>query len=342
MRSLRFFWGSLLGLFIALVLGFVVGNAAGGPAGGVSAVITVLLLCVLETSLSFDNAVVNAAVLKGWNERWRKLFLWIGLPIGVFGMRLVFPVLIVSIATGLGMVEAFRLAIDDPGAYALALSSAHHEIAAFGGVFLLMVAFEFFMDEEKKRHWVPFIERLLARLGSYEKAVGAGATLSLLLLASLLLPMAEQHEFIVAGVLGLIAYVGTKLLGGLLGSPDAAAGQVIVQGVGGLLFLEVRDASFSFDGVVGAFAISTNIWIIMLGLGVGALFVRSLTIYLVNAGTLDKYAHLEHGAFWAILALALLMFLNTAIEVPELITGLIGAAFVGLSVYTSLKERAKA
>ena len=107
------------------------------------------------------------------------------------------------------------------------------------------------------------------------------------------------------------------------------------------LFLEVRDASFSFDGVIGAFAISSNIFIIMLGLGVGAQWVRSMTIFFVKRDTLSEYVYLEHGAHWAILALALLMYASALYEIPEVITGLIGLLLIGGSLVSSVRARNK-
>ena len=89
------------------------------------------------------------------------------------------------------------------------------------------------------------------------------------------------------------------------------------------------DASFSFDGVIGAFALSNNLFVIAIGLGIGAMFVRSLTIMLVEQGTLTEYRYLEHGAFYAIIALGVIMFLKTVMPFPEAVTGLVGAAFIG-------------
>jgi hypothetical protein len=91
-----------------------------------------------------------------------------------------------------------------------------------------------------------------------------------------------------------------------------------------------------FDGVVGAFAITNNLFIIAIGLGVGAMFVRSLTIMLVDRGTLAEFRYLEHGAFYAIWALAAMMFLGTFRHVPEVITGLIGAVFIVLALFSSI------
>ena len=108
-------------------------------------------------------------------------------------------------------------------------------------------------------------------------------------------------------------------------------------GLGAFIYLEVLDASFSFDGVIGAFALTTNLFIIAIGLGIGAFYVRALTIMLVERKTLGQYRYLEHGAFYAILVLAVIMYVQTLVHIPEVITGLIGAALIGLSFMSSLR-----
>ncbi|MBO7475335.1 MAG: DUF475 domain-containing protein, partial [Campylobacter sp.] len=113
----------------------------------------------------------------------------------------------------------------------------------------------------------------------------------------------------------------------------------VKNGVAGFLYLEMLDASFSFDGVIGAFALSENIFIIMIGLGSGAMFVRSMTIYLVKKGTLAELIYLEHGAHYAILALAVIMFLKIFYEVSEILTGTISFILIALSLFASLKYR---
>jgi hypothetical protein len=263
--------------------------------------------------------------------------LWIGLPIAVFGMRLVFPLIIVSLATGLGMFEAFALALNDPASYSAALFSVQHEIEAFGGAFLMMVAFEFFIDAGKQHHWIPGIEKFLAKLGTYQKGVGMALVLSSLLGVAAMLSVEEQLPFIRAGVFGLITYVGAKFFAQLFSGDTTTQNRIIRQGIGGMIYLELLDASFSFDGVVGAFAVANNLLIITLGLGVGAMFVRSFTIFLVERGTLNRYRYLEHGALWAIFALAAIMFTNAIFHVPETVTGLIGAILIVLSVWSSIR-----
>lgn len=152
----------------------------------------------------------------------------------------------------------------------------------------------------------------------------------------------EANTFLVAGIAGLLTFLGVEAIGELLeGEEDVVTGQVVRSGAAAFLYLEVLDASFSFDGVIGAFALSNNIFIIALGLGIGAMFVRSMTIMLVDKGTLAEYRFLEHGAFWAIIALAVIMLLSAipGIRIPETVTGLIGAVLIGLSLWWSIRHR---
>ncbi len=342
-HPLRYFTGSLLTLVIAVTLGFYIGSTTGtgGIAAALAAAWAVFVLSVLETSLSFDNAVVNAKVLSGWDQRWRKIFIWIGLPIAVFGMRFFFPLLIVSLATGLGIVETLLLAINSPEVYSASLFSVQHQVEAFGGAFLMMVAFEFFIDSDKHHHWLPGIEKFLAVLGTYQKGVGMAAVLLILILVSGSLAGEEQAEYLRAGVYGLVTYVGAKFFAQLLSGGSDVHDKVVRQGIGGFVYLELLDASFSFDGVIGAFAIANNLFIIVLGLGVGAMFVRSFTLFLVDKGTLNQYRFLEHGALWAIFALAVIMLMSSIVHVPEAVTGLIGAFLIVLAVYSSSRANRK-
>lgn len=312
------------------------------PLGGLQAAATVVFLGVLEASLSFDNAVVNATVLTHWNARWQRRFLTWGMVVAVFGMRAVFPLVIVGLAGNLGPIEAFNLALYDPARYGVILASAHHQIAAFGGAFLMMVFFKFFAARQKTRHWFAFVERQLTQLGKMEAIEGA-LTLAVLLATSHLLEGQERSEFIVAGVWGVVVFIFVKGLSGLLGGDEQEGPHNIVQqGLAGFLYLEVLDASFSFDGVIGAFAMTNNLLIIVLGLGVGAMFVRSFTLLLVERGTLNTYRYLEHGAFWAIGALATVMFVGVRVHIPEAFTGLIGAVLIVLSLGSSIRANRQA
>ena len=343
---LRFFRGPIIFALACFALAAWYGFASSGTLAGMArALWIVLVLSVLEVSLSFDNAVVNATVLKDMDAVWQQRFLTWGMVIAVYGMYIVFPLVIVAIAAGIGPVEAVHLSLENPAEYERIVSSAHVGIAGFGGAFLGMVGLKFFLDEEKHVHWIHAVEKKLARISTLPSA-----EIALLLLAlwgiSALLPEHEAHGFLVAGVLGIVTFLAVDAVGSLLQQRDErmkALGKAVSAGIGGFLYLNVLDASFSFDAVIGAFALSNNMVVIALGLSIGAMFVRAMTVLLVRKGSLAEYAYLEHGAFWAILALAVIMLVSARFEVPETITGLIGATFIALSLWWSIRDnRAKA
>ncbi len=332
--TLSFFGGSLA--FCVLAVG-----GAYFFCGGLSAALTVLFLTVLETTLSFDNAVVNAGILKEWDDVWRRRFMTWGIVIAVFGMRLIFPLVVVAFAGGIGPLQTIHIGLFSPDEYSRILSSAHHQIAAFGATFLMMVFFSFFVARHKTEHWLRLIEEPLTRLGKME-AIEAALTLATLLLFSVPLEGFMRTQFIEAGIWGVVTYILSKGLGALLGGDEEGTRrQLVKQGVGGFLFLELIDASFSFDGVIGAFALTHNLVLIMLGLGAGAMFVRSFTLLLLSNRTLIRYRYLEHGAFWAIGALAVLMLLSAGRHIPEAVTGILGALLIAASLGSSIMANRK-
>ena len=302
------FWGGLIGAFIAVILG------------------------VLEVSLSFDNAVVNASILKRMDERWQQYFLTYGILVAVFGMRLIFPVAIVSVATGIDFIGVADMALHNPAKYSEHLNNAHVQIAAFGGMFLLMVFFSFIFNDEKELHWLGYIEEKLSDFGKLE-SIEVILSLGLLLFINHWLPEAERLDVLMAGVGGVMLYVVVGSMAALF--EDEEEGEEVAAALKkgsmmSFLYLEVLDASFSFDGVIGAFAITQDVVIIMLGLAIGAMFVRSLTVYLVRQGTLDEYVFLEHGAHYAIGTLAAIMLISMMHHISEVVTGLVGAVLIGL------------
>ncbi|SMC28372.1 hypothetical protein SAMN02745857_03221 [Andreprevotia lacus DSM 23236] len=330
-----------LSIFVAILclgLAFFWGQKSAG--GGVAAVTLALLLGIMEVSLSFDNAVVNAAILKEMDHRWRQIFLTVGILIAVFGMRLLFPIVVVAAATGEQLIAVAQLALNKPEEYARHLTDAHAGIASFGGMFLLLVFFSFLFDEGKELHWLGKVEEYLAKLGKLD-SVRIICALGALLIAQAFLPIdaTTRLAIVVAGMGGIFLYVVVDSVGSLFGDGEAsdAAGKAAKRaGVMGFLYLEVLDASFSFDGVIGAFAVTRDVVIIMLGLAIGAMFVRSLTVYLVEKGTLDEYVFLEHGAHYAIGALAIIMFGSIVWHISEVVTGLIGVAFIAAALASSL------
>ncbi|TNE59017.1 MAG: DUF475 domain-containing protein [Sphingomonadales bacterium] len=337
---LRFYGFSLAFTVTCLALAAWYGWYATGTLVGTAQILWIVaILSVLEISLSFDNAVVNASVLKEMDEVWQRRFLTWGIAFAVFGMRVVFPLAIVAIAAGLGPIETVSLSLNEPQEYERIVSSANVGIAGFGGAFLAMVGLKFFFDREKDVHWISILESWLSRFGALP-----AAEIAILLLAiwgiSTTLPGADALTFLVAGILGLVTFIAVEGINTILEMKEEAAklqGAVVRSGLGGFLYLNVLDASFSFDGVIGAFALSNNMVVIALGLSIGAMFVRSMTIHLVRKGTLAEYRFLEHGAFWAIIVLGIIMLVSAKVHIPETITGLIGAILIGLSFWWSVR-----
>jgi hypothetical protein len=339
---MQYYRFSIVFTAICLALGAWYGWESTGSIGGVAQMLWIVtVLAVLEISLSFDNAVVNASVLKEMDEVWQKRFLLWGIAFAVFGMRIVFPLAIVAIAAGIGPIQAIDLSLNNPAEYERIVSSAGVGIAGFGGAFLAMVGLKFFFDADKDVHWIGVIERRLTAL-SEVKAVEIGLLLLVLWGISSLLSTEEALTFLVAGVLGIVTFICVEAINTALEMQDEKrklAGAAVRSGLGGFLYLNVLDASFSFDGVIGAFALSNNMVVIALGLSIGAIFVRSMTVHLVHKGTLAEYEFLEHGAFWAIIALGGIMLFGAVAHIPEVITGLIGAALIGLSLWWSIRHK---
>ena len=351
---LKNFKATIIVGIICLILAFIWGimrSPEQGIVAGFSAIWIASILAIFECTMSLDNAVVNASILKHWDKFWKMLFLTVGILIAVFGMRLVFPVLIVSITADLSMMDTVSLALNNPVEYSTKLLENHISIAAFGGMFLWLVFANFLFDQEKETFWLGKSEELLAKLGSIP-FVAYLSSIMILLSIYCFVPLDMGNSIVYAGMVGIGIYAGVQLLGWILekftGSTEEeseANGQLatgaIKAGIGGFLYLELLDASFSFDGVVGAFAITNDIVIIMLGLTIGAIAVRCLTIYLVNEGTLDNYRYLEHGAMYAIGVLALILLCSGFVHLPEIVTGLIGVLIIGVAFYQSIQANKK-
>ncbi|ADV67803.1 DUF475 domain-containing protein [Deinococcus maricopensis] len=323
---------------ICLVVAALYGLRTGGVSQALSYFLIAAILGVMELSLSFDNAVVNATVLRNMSEVWQRRFLTWGILIAVFGMRFLFPIVIVAVVAGLGFGEVINLAFTNPPAYAHHLEEAHIPISAFGGAFLMLVFLKYLIDPDKDTHWLAPIERRLSKLGRLDTIQVFITGVLLLLLVHFAVPSAEKFSALLAGVIGILTYVLVDALGGLFDADNLAA-DAAKAGAISFLYLEVLDASFSLDGVIGAFAITQDIVVIAAGLTIGAVFVRSITLMLVHRGTLQAYRYLEHGAHYGIGALAIIMLLsmNPNVHIPEVVTGLIGVGFIVLSIWSSLR-----
>ena len=302
--------------------------------GGLYGLYITALLAILEVSLSFDNAVVNAKVLETMEPKWQERFITFGIPIAVFGMRFLFPILIVAIASGMGIVETFNIAVDNPVKYHDILQSVEKLIYAFGGAFLLMVFLDFLFDEDREEKWIKIVENSktinkLSEVNNIELIIS-------LLIGLILIYLTKDYAIALAYFSGVLLHSFISSLDDILSTDGIRSGII------GLLYLEILDASFSFDGVIGAFALSDNIFIIMLGLGIGAMFIRSLTLYFVEKKTLTEFKYLEHGANYAIFALSFIMFYKIFADMNEILVGTIGIFFIGLSTWHSIKENKQA
>lgn len=340
---LKYFKGSFFVTIAGLLLAYFWGEHC-HPGTGFLALFIVSVLAILEVTLSFDNAVINAVKLEKMSEKWRHCFLTWGILIAVFGMRLLFPVLVVSAFAGLSVVEVSKLALNDVDKYSYWLHVVHAPLITFGASFLLMIFLSFFFNEEKEVHWIPYIEKLLQKLHCVKYADVVVALIALVVLQHYTLPE-QKIPVIMSGITGIITYLIVDSISNLLENiaekKTAATGNVAKLGFIGFLYLELIDASFSLDGVLGAFAISKDIIIICIGLAIGAMFVRSLTIYMVDKKTLKQFLYLEHGAHWAIGFLAIIMFLSSRIEIPETVTGGVGLVIVGAAFISSLVHNRK-
>lgn len=327
----------ILTIAAILVAGFYL-----GPHGALVA----LLLIILEVGFSFDNAAVNARVLETLSRGWRIAFLSVGIIIAVFGMRILFPILAVALAAGIDMGSVVDLAINNPDLYAEHLEGSHTIIAAFGGSFLLLVALSYFIMDNRntKKMFIKPVEKLISKVPPKWYSAPL-ITLMAVTVIAFIYDRDNPAEVLLPGVVATVLYTVIHLLVNLASRRSKAAGGAkLISGMAGLsafMYLEVLDASFSLDSVVGAFAITSSVLLIALGLGVGALWVRSLTIYMVDHKLLHKYVYIEHGAHYAVFALAVIMIMSVTFSVPEVITGLIGAVIIGLSVVASISHAKK-
>lgn len=337
---MHYFTGSCIITILGLLAAYFWGEHV-HSGSGLICVFIAMILGVLEVSLSFDNAVVNAMKLEKMTAVWRHRFLTWGIAIAVFGMRFLFPILVVSIFAKLSMIEVTKIALTNADKYAYYLHQTHAPIVTFGGMFLMMLFLNYFFNHEKDVHWIRNIEAPLAHL-DHVKGIETVLSLAILLVLYSVVPKEQALSVVISGICGIFVYLIIEGVTHYLERHENMRMQKCVTegakcaGLVSFIYLELIDASFSLDGVLGAFALSKDIIIITIGLAIGAMFVRSLTIMLVEKKTLAQFRYLEHGAHWAIGALAVIMFISTVKEVPEVVTGLIGFAFIVAAFISSV------
>lgn len=315
-----------------------------GGYNGFGALVTVVILTLLEITFSFDNAVINSRILVTLSKFWQTLFLTVGIILAVFVVRFFVPILIVAITAGLGFSEVINLALNEPHKYAEELHESAHMIDAFGGTFLLLVGASFFINADKKRHWLKFIERPLAKAGKIKYFT----ILTMIAMTAIIYAINmqryntdERNAILLAGIVAITLHVVMEVFDKISGGQKKSSvkEKVGMAAFTSFVYLQLLDASFSLDGVIGAFAITSSVVLIAAGLGAGAVWVRSMTIHLVRSGTLTKYKFLEHGAHWAIIVLGTIMLVRLyGFELPEWATGSVGLVFIVWSVVSSLRH----
>lgn len=334
--TMSYFTGSFVFTAVCMAIAAWLGYNEAGLAGAMSTLFITALLACLEVSVSIDNAVVNASVLRFMSPFWRKFFITVGIAVAVFGMRVLFPIMIVDFAAGTGFVEAFKIATTQPEQYEQIMHNSHVAVMGFGGAFLLTVFLEFFMNKEKDVHWLPGVEQVLGKIGAHRFAETL-VFLVVIYVTSLFVAAKDHETFLVAAASGWAIHMVIHFFKEWVGGGDIAA-VAAKNGFIGFMYLEVLDASFSFDGVVAAFALTNHFWTIALGLGIGAMFVRSMTLFLVDKGTLTEYRYLEPAAFWAIGYLVLSMMLGAChIELGELAVGGGSMVIIAAGVFASIR-----
>ncbi len=305
---------------------------------GAEAFFLVIALSILEVTLSADNAVVNSRVLVKMSPIWQKAFITVGIFIAVFLIRFALPILLVAFASQASIIEITNLALKNAEEYGNRLHEISPIINSFGGIFLFMVSIFFFVDGTRSNFWIVGIERFLSKLA----ALSFFKTACIVLLFLIIQVLLEPSMRLVVGLSMLAAiaiYVvlhAVTLLMGKFEKNNELKKQVGWVAFASFMYLEVLDASFSLDGVIGAFALTNNIIIIMVGLGIGALWVRTLTIHMVKSKTLTHYKYLESGAHWAITFLSAIMILKLFhIELFEWIVASVGLICIASSVISS-------
>jgi len=341
---MKYFKWSYIITVLGLLLAYFWGEHV-HAGSGFACVFIASVLGVLEVSLSFDNAVVNAMKLETMSELWRRRFITWGIAIAVFGMRFLFPLLIVSIFAKVNILKVLQIALSDASQYAYYLHQAHAPIVTFGGAFLIMLFLGYFMNPQKDVDWMPFEKHLRCVKGV--KILDTLVALALVDVVQMVQPPPLRVKVLISGIAGILTYLLIDTISRKLEDLDKNRKKcdcVVTTGFSyscfvSFMYLELIDASFSLDGVLGAFALSSDIVIITIGLTIGAMFVRSLTIMLVDKKTLNEFIYLEHGAHWAIGVLAILMLASTVFIVPEVVTGLSGLLIIIGSLISSIRAR---
>lgn len=300
-----------------------------------SIILIVAGLCLFETISSIDNAIINAEVLSTMGERARRWFLLWGLFFAVFVIRGVLPWVIVWVATpSLGPAGSFFATFSSDPAVIDAIEQSAPVLLMGGGTFLIFLFFHWIFLEEK--NYGLRGERFIESKGVWFYAI-VSIFLALIVWLSL-----ERNPLLAFGaVIGSTAFF---IVHGFRQNAELHEKKMMGSGlsdVSKLFYLEVIDATFSIDGVLGAFAFTLSVPLILIGNGIGAFVVRELTMKNIN--TIKKYIFLKNGAMYSILFLGCIMVLDGfGFHIPPWFSPAITFGVVGFFLVKSIRNMPKA
>jgi hypothetical protein len=296
-----------------------------------SILVTVAGLCLFETISSIDNAIINAEVLGGMGAKGRRWFLTWGILIAVFLVRGLLPWAIVWAATpGLGPIEAFVAAFSSDPAVHTAIEHSRPPLLMAGGVFLAFL-FLHWLFMEPKHFGLPG-ERLIMKGGLWFFALA-----SVILAVIIKLALGVSDELAFAAVIGSTAFFITCGFKENAERQEAGLRNSAMTDIAKLLYLEIIDLTFSVDGVLGSFAFTLSVPIILVGNGLGAVLVRQITVG--NIERIKRWKYLKNGAMYSILGLGLVMILEGFhVELPEWLSPAVTFAVVGGFFWKSVAE----
>ncbi len=298
-----------------------------------SSILTIAGLALFESITSIDNAIINAEILTTMKPRARRWFLTWGIGLAVFGVRGVLPWLIVWVmASGLGPWQAFTATLTDDPTAIRAIQQSAPILLLGGGIFFIFLFFHWLFLEPKK-YGLPG-ERFFARQGAWFYAV-----VSVVLTLTVWFALEKDPMLALGAVIGSTTFFITH---GFRRHAEAQEerllrGDTDLSDVAKIIYLEVIDATFSIDGVVGAFAFTLSVPLILLGNGIGAVVVRQLTVY--NVDKIKKYVYLKNGAMYSVLVLGIVMLAHGfGIHVPDWFSPMATFVIVGYFLLLSWRR----
>ena len=299
-----------------------------------TAIVVVLGLCLFETISSIDNAVINAEVLSTMQKKMRRWFLIWGILIAVFLIRGILPWLIVwAVNPSLGPIDALTATFSSDPHVKESIEQAAPILLSGSGTFFLFLFFHWLFLEEK-HFGLPKFEKFFVKQGVWFYAV-VSIVLSILVWYSL-----QVNQMMAFGtVVGSTAFFITHWFKQNAEEREKSLVHKNLSDISKILYLEVIDATFSFDGVLGAFAFTLSVPLIFIGNGLGAIVVRQLTVG--NIDRIKSYVYLKNGAMYSILFLGLFIILKAFdIEIPEWLSSFTTFAVVGIFFLKSRKKLA--